>query len=140
MPLVGALGRDVGAYDDFVRRNGGKLDVTASSTAEIVGRSQLADQVVGGRLPVVLEDPVVGFVMPRTTASGELKTVAFVNTSIGRTEPTRLKLRGVPQAAKTARWWALDARPVELPLARSGAEARVVLPPVEGWSAGWLGF
>lgn len=140
VPLVGALGRDVGAYDDFISRNGGKLDVTASSTAEIVGRSQMADQVAGGRLPVVLEDPVVGFVMPRTTASGELKTVAFVNTSIGRTEPTRLKLRGVPQAAKTARWWALDARPVELPLARSGAEARVVLPPVEGWSAGWLGF
>ena len=68
------------------------------------------------------------------------RTIVVINATIGRTEPTRLRLRGVPVGAKRGMWWALDATTIELPLMRDGNDTTVVLPPIDGWSGGWLGF
>lgn len=140
IPLINGPGRRLGDYAEFVRSNGGKLDVSVASTEEIIGRSRLADQVAGGKLPVILMDPMVAFVMPRLTSEGELRTIVVINATIGRTEPTRLRLRSIPVWAKRGMWWALDATAMELPLMRDGNDTIVVLPSIDGWSGGWLGF
>ena len=95
-------------------------------------------EVSGGKLPAVALDPVQAWVMPRVTASGELRTLTVVNTTIDTNDPVRFRLRGVPATCTQAVWRALDAQPVTVPGQRDGADAVVTVPSLAAWSAGWL--
>ena len=101
---------------------------------------RLADWASHGRSPVVVDTPTRSFVQPRVRKDGSLASVVFVNATIDRTSPVRLRLRGVPAGATKAIWSALDADDVSLPLSRSGSDATVVLPPVPAWTGGYLIF
>lgn len=131
----------LGNYEELKTRIGGKgvLALSAAST-DLLAWAKLADDVAGGRMPAVALDPVQAWVMPRVKPDGTLATLAMVNTTIGESAPTRFKLRGVPATANTAVWHALDSKPVECPIARENGETTVTIPPLCGWSAGWLGF
>ena len=94
----------------------------------------------GGKMPVVVETPSIGLVVPRVTADGTLRSVAFVNARIDEQKPLRLRLRGVPVGAQ-ATWWALRSKPVALPVEPlSGGEAGVTIPSLSAWNCGWLGI
>ena len=98
------------------------------------------DRASGGRLPVLFEEAVMAFVMPRVKADGTLVTVAIVNASIDRQDPVVVRLRGVPAAATAAVWRQPEAKPVELGLERCGRDVRVRLPRIGAWECGYLEF
>lgn len=101
-----------------------------------------ADWVSRGKLPVLLESPVMEILVPRVTADGTLRTLAVVNASIDVAPPAKLRLRGVPAGVKTVRWVPVSGRiaqePCELSLACEGADALVTLPEIDAWAAGYL--
>ncbi len=131
----------LGDYAEFVSRNGGKgIAALSASSSELLAWAVLADEATGGRMPVVPLDAVQAWVMPRVKQDGTLVAVAMVNTTIGESAPTRFLLRGVPATCRVATWHALDARPVSCPLVREDGKTVVTVPPLGGWSAGWLGF
>ena len=99
-----------------------------------------ADARAGGRLPVVVEDPTVGLVVPRTTPEGELRSVLMVNCRIDPQKPVSLRLRGVPDGTLRAVWRAFGEAPATLPIRRDGKDALVAVPALSAWNAGWLGF
>ena len=101
---------------------------------------RLADWASHGRSPVVMDTPTRSFVQPRVRKDGSLASVVFVNTTIDKTVPVRLRLRGVAADATTATWSAFDERDVQVPLVREGADAIAVIPPVSAWNAGYLAF
>lgn len=141
IPIVNGVAASMGEYAEFVKRNGGKgIDITAVSAKTVCGWAQLADEISGGRMPAVALDAIQAFVMPRIDEKGELRTLAVVNTTIGRSEPTRIKLRGVAPTVVRANWWALDESPVSLVVLHKGCEAFVTLPPIGGWNGGYLSF
>ena len=96
------------------------------------------DWVSGGKLPVLAETACRAFVLPRVTESGDLRAVAVVNSSIGRQDPVRLRLRGVAPGLSSAVWHTPEAADVPLEIRREGGDAAVELPPLEGWHCGWL--
>ena len=131
----------LGNYADFKARNGGKgVNAVSASSSEMRDWVRLADEVTGGRMPVVPLDPIVAWVMPRVKPDGTLATVAVVNTTIGESAPTRWALRGVPADVEKAVWHALDGQPVDCPIVRTCGVTTVTVPSLGGWSAGWLGF
>ena len=96
------------------------------------------DARVGGKMPVLVETPTVGLVVPRVTADGALRSVALVNARIDTQKPVTLRLRGVPSGVETATWWAFHADPVVLPMMRADGEATIRIPALTAWNCGWL--
>lgn len=140
VPVVNGVAEARGEYAEFVKRNGGKeIDITEVTAKTVRGWAQLADEISGGRMPAVALDAIQAFVMPRIDENtGALKTLAVVNTTIGRSEPTRFKLRGVPSSVTRVTWWALDAQPCTLSVSHEGADAFVTIPPLDGWNGGYM--
>ena len=112
--------------------------LSKASGDRVMQLHRLCDWASHGKSPVLLETPTRSFVQPRVRADGTLASVVFVNASIGRTPPVRLRLRGV--AAKKATWSALDADDVALDVVRDGNDALVTLPPVPAWTGGYVFF
>ena len=112
--------------------------LSKASGDRVMQLHRLCDWASHGKSPVLLETPTRSFVQPRMRADGTLASVVFVNASIGRTPPVRLRLRGV--AAKKATWSALDADDVALDVVRDGNDALVTLPPVPAWTGGYVFF
>ena len=112
--------------------------LSKASGDRVMQLHRLCDWASHGKSPVLLETPTRSFVQPRMRADGTLASVVFVNASIGRTPPIRLRLRGV--AAKKATWSALDADDVALDVVRAGNDALVTLPPVPAWTGGYVFF
>lgn len=112
--------------------------LSKASGDRVMQLHRLCDWASHGKSPVLLETPTRSFVQPRVRADGTLASVVFVNASIGRTPPVRLRLRGI--AAKKATWSALDADDVALDVVRDGNDALVTLPPVPAWTGGYVFF
>jgi len=113
----------------------------AIASGDRVGQlHRLADWASHGKSPVLLETPTRSFVQPRVCKDGTLASVVFVNTSVGRTPPVRMRLRGVPAHATKAVWSMLDAEDVVLDVTREGGDALVILPSVPAWTGGYLFF
>ena len=94
----------------------------------------------GGKLPVMVETPSVGLVVPWVTSDGVLRSVAFVNARIDVQKPLRVRLRGVPADVKSAMWRAMHGIRVDLALERDGADAFATIPALAAWSCGWIGL
>ena len=154
VPVVCAGGRSLGELPDVTKipvKVGGAEWLAsrydkAALTLQVVTSVALTnfyaqcDKVAGNRMPVLFEEAVMAFAMPRVKEDGTLVTLALVNASIDRQDPVVVRLRGVPAEAKTAVWHQPDAEPVEIGLARSGADANLRLPRIGAWECGYLAF
>ena len=112
--------------------------MAVASGDRIVQMHRLADWASHGKSPVVAETPTRSFMQPRVRSDGSLASVVIVNTTIDRTTPVRLRLRGVPAGAARATWSAFDEKDVSVPVARDGQDAVVVVPPIAAWNGGYL--
>lgn len=110
-----------------------------ASGDRLVQLHRLADWASHGRCPVLLETPVRSFVQPQVRTDGSLASVAFVNASIGRSAPVKMRLRGV-KGATAAIWSSFDSPDVKLPVKYDDGDALVTLPAIEGWTGGYLFF
>lgn len=155
VPIVGANGKSLGSLPSVasikVRMAGsGEIAATSplywtrvmqlASTTGLTNFYAVCDRAADGRLPLVFESAVMSFVMPRVGEKGELMTVAIVNTSIDRQEPTFVRLRGVPLGVQSATWYQPEAHPIQIPLVRTGTEVRLLLPRIGAWECGYLSF
>lgn len=114
------------------------FSISQMSSSALLELRRTMDARVGGRMPVLVETPTVGLVVPRVTADGVLRSVALVNARIDTQKPVTLRLRGVPSGVETATWWAFHADPVVLPLTRAGGEVTIRIPALTAWNCGWL--
>lgn len=139
VPLIVGAGVSFGTYAEFRRRNGDRdIDMTAASSSDFLAWYRLADEVSGGRMPVVLETPLQALIVPRVDERGILKTVLAVNTTIDASEPATLRVRNVPDGK--VRWHALHGDVLDVGLVRRNGEVVVALPSLSAWNAGWLEF
>ena len=115
-----------------------EFSISQMSSSAILGLRRRIDERSGGRLPVVVETPSVGLVVPWVMPDGALRSVAFVNARIDVQKPLRVRLRGVPVGVKSATWRALRRQPVDVSIERRGADAEATIPDIAPWSCGWL--
>ena len=153
VPIVPRNGRSLGALPDVL-----SISVRTAGSAWIGGLTQetrvmqcassmsleafyrRCDETVQGRLPVLFEKAAMAFVVPNVREDGSLATVAFVNASIDRQDPTPVRLRGVPASAWSIFWHAPEEAPVRLTFAREGGDVRLTLPRIGAWQCGYLSF
>ena len=154
VPVVCAGGRSLGELPDVTKipvKVGGAEWLAsrydkAALTLQVVTSVALTnfyaqcDRTSGGRLPVLFDEPVRAFVVPRVKEDGTLATLALVNASIDRQDPVVVRLRGVPADAKTAVWIQPEAAPVEIGVERCDGAVRVRLPRIGAWECGYLEF
>ena len=114
------------------------FDIGAMTSADILALRRRLDERAGGKTPVLVETPSVGLVIPRVSADGKLRCVAFVNARIDRQGPLRMRLRGVPAETKSSVWHSFHESPVCVPVERVGGEAVVSIPRLSAWNCGWL--
>ena len=114
------------------------FSISQMSSSALLELRRTMDARVSGKMPVLVETPTVGLVVPRVTADGALRSVALVNARIDTQKPVTLRLRGVPSGVETATWWAFHADPVVLPLTRAGGEVTIRIPSLTAWNGGWL--
>ena len=139
LALVSGYGKAYGRLPDLLRSaDGAELDIRTASAGDVRAWYARADELSGGRFPVLPERAVQAFVVPRVTESGVLKAVALVNTTIDRMKPLKLRLRGVVPSVGKARWHALESEPVDLAVERVGTDAFVTIPGLAAWNGGWL--
>ena len=155
VPIVGADGRSLGPLPDLasikIRMAGsGEVDTRSreyqtrvmqiASSTGLTNFYARCDRASGGRLPVLFEEPVMVFALPRVRDDGTLVTLALVNCSIDRQDPVSVRLRGVPAAATAATWHQPEAKNVELALERRDGDTLVSLPRIGAWACGYLEF
>ena len=155
LPIVGTHAKSLGPLPDFgtikVRMGGsGYVDKSSreyqtrvmqiASSTELTNFYARCDRACGGRLSVLFEEAVMAFALPRVRDDGTLVTLALVNASIDRQEPVTVRLRGVPEDAKTAVWHRPETKSDELAVERRGGDVRVRLPRIGAWECGYLDF
>ena len=137
VPVLPGPGREYGEVrDDDIS----SFSISKMSSSALLDLRRRMDERSGGRMPVVVETPTVGLVVPWVVPSGELRSVAFVNARIDVQKPARVRLRGVPSDVKFATWWAFHRKPVAVPVEREGADAIAVMPSLAAWNCAWLSF
>ena len=154
IPIVGATGRSLGPLPDVkkipARMEGAEwmagdraketLVMQVVSSVALTNFYAQCDNAAGNRLPVLFEEAVMAFAMPRVKEDGTLVSVALVNASIDRQDPVAVRLRGVPTNVQVAVWHQPEAEPVEIGLVRCGGDVRVRLPRIGAWECGYLIF
>ncbi len=134
VPVLPGPGRAYGEVTD----DDLSFNISTMSSSGILELRRKMDARSGGKMPVVVETPSIGLVVPRVAEDGTLRSVALVNARIDEQKPVVLRLRGVPPGAK-ATWWAFHGKPVMLPLGRlPGGDASVTIPAITAWNCGWL--
>ena len=137
VPVLPGCGK---AYGDVTDADIGPFAIGGMSSSALLELRHRLDDRAGGKLPVLVETPTVGLVIPRVTPGGTLRNVAFVNARIDEQRPATLRLRGVPAGVAHAVWRTFRSAPVVLPVARAGADCFVRIPALSAWNCGWLEF
>lgn len=132
IPIVEGYAHDCGVLDMT------DVDATSISSPKLLKLYARTDESAGGRLAVLPLEPVQGWLLPRTLSDGTLRSVVFVNTTIDRSEPFALRLRGVSPGMRKATWRVLGGSTEELEIRRDGKGATVSIPAVGPWNGGWL--
>ena len=154
IPIAPAMGRSLGPLPDVKKipaRTAGAewmagdraketLVMQVVSSVALTNFYAQCDNAAGNRLPVLFEEAVMAFAMPRVKEDGTLVSVALVNASIDRQDPVAVRLRGVPTNVQVAVWHQPEAEPVEIGLVRCGGDVRVRLPRIGAWECGYLIF
>ena len=135
VPVLPGPGRECGKVTDADL----SFNISQMSISKLLGLRRSFDKRSGGTLPVLVETPSVGLVLPRVAADGVLRSVALVNARIDTQKPLRLRLRGVPPDVKSATWRAFHGKPAALTVERlDGGDAAVTIPAIAAWNCGWL--
>ena len=144
VPVVPGPGRTLGA----MTAEDAALKICSCSSRDLLRLRAKADDRSGGRLPVVIEEPSVGLIVPRVAPNGALRTVMLLNARIEEQKPLTLRLRAAAGGAggaggavappAFALWHTLGAPSAALPLCPDGADVLVLIPELSPWSAGWL--
>ena len=134
VPVLPGVGK---AYGDILDEDIGAFEIGEMSSSALLDLRHRLDSRAGGRLPVVVETPTVGLVVPRVTPEGVLRSVALVNARIDEQKPVTLRLRGVPGGVESVTWRALRCTPQTLPVERIGADCLVHIPALSAWNCGW---
>ena len=137
VPVVPGPSRALGAMTP----EDANLKICSCSSRALARLRAEADARAGGRLPVVVEGPSVGLVVPRVAPDGALRTVLLLNARIDAQKPLTLRLRNLAvsgEAQNQAVWRAIGEPPATLPLRRDGGDTLVEIPALGAWSAGWL--
>ena len=113
-------------------------DVSQKSSSELLALRRSMDKRAGGALPVLVESPSIGVVVPRVAQDGTLRSVAMLNARIDVQSPLALRLRKMPQGAATAVWHEMRGESRTLPVACDGGDALVEVPALSAWNWGWL--
>ncbi len=128
----------------FLSPSGKRIAVVPSFSTDINNAERLhllriADWASNGKLPVFVEQPAQGVVVPRVTPDGTLRSVAYLNCTISSQEYVRLRLRGCPRGEHTHAVWKIAGQPdVRLRTEWHSGEMLVTLPAVPGWHIGWI--
>lgn len=112
-------------------------DMCRLSSSDLLAIRRKMDMRSGGRLPVLVETPSVGIVVPRVAPDGTLRSVAMLNARIDRQGPLRVRLRGVPQAS-AAVWHEMRGKSAALDVSHEGADCVVEVPALSAWNWGWI--
>ena len=133
VPVITGPGKAYGkvAKSDLV------TDTSRLSSSDLLALRRKMDMRSEGKLPVLVETPSIGIVVPRVASDGTLKSVAMLNARIDRQEPVRLRLRGVPPES-VAVWHEMRGKSVGLPVSFEGADCLVEIPRLSAWNWGWL--
>jgi len=154
VPIVGAGGLSLGALPDVTKipaRTAGAdwlaggcgkqtLVMQVVSSSALTNFYAQCDAASGGRLPILFDEAVMAFVMPRVRDDGTLATVAVVNASIDRQDPVVVRLRGVPKTVRTAVWHRPEIESAEIDIERVTETVRLRLPRIGAWECGYLDF
>lgn len=100
--------------------------------------NRIADFVAKEQLPVLPVDAVQCLTVPRVTAEKVLRSVTFLNPTIGIQKEQEFILRGVPEEISTVEFLVPAEKAVLLPLHREKGVCKVTLPPLGPWDIGWL--
>ena len=114
------------------------LSVSYVSRNRIRQLLRAADWITRGTLPALAESATQCMIVPRVTKSGELRSVAVLNTVIDRQVPFELRLRGCPEKLRTAKWIAIGERPLDIVVRHEEEDAFVTVPVIAAWNMGWL--
>ena len=134
VPVLAGPGKSCGAVTDEDL----SFEIGAMSSSAILALRRRMDERACGKTPIVVESPTVGLAMPRVTADGTLRSVAFVNARIDVQKPVRIRLRGVSQKVTLVVWHELRKTACTLQLERDGTDAFVTIPALSAWNCGWL--
>jgi hypothetical protein len=100
--------------------------------------NRIADWVSKETLPVLPEEPVQCIIVPRVTEKGHLKSLLFLNPTIGKQGEKSFQLRGVPENVTEAEFMIPAGSPVKVTLLHVNGSCRFTLPPLGAWETGWL--
>ena len=114
-----------------------KSTVPTMTSADILAVRRNLDERSGGKAPVLVETPSLGYVVPRVASDGTLRTVAFLNTRIDVQGPLRVRMRRVPVGARAV-WHAMRGGVSDVAIVRDGPDALADVPALAAWNCGWL--
>jgi len=114
-----------------------KSTVPTMTSADILAVRRSLDERSGGKAPVLVETPSLGYVVPRVASDGTLRTVAFLNTRIDVQGPLRVRMRRVPVGARAV-WHAMRGGVSDVAIVRDGPDALADVPALAAWNCGWL--
>ena len=100
--------------------------------------NRIADFVSKEELPILPVDVVQCLMVPRVTAEKVLRSVTFLNPTIGTQKAQEFILRGVPEGISHAEFLIPAEEPVKVPLQWENGVCKVTLPPIGPWNIGWL--
>ena len=134
VPVLTGPGKAYGEFykDDLL------ADISELTSAQLLALRRRMDERSGGTLPVFVETPSIGIVVPHVAPDGSLRSVAILNARIDRQEPLRLRLRKVSADAATAVWREMRGGRKDVAVSRDGNDAIVEIPSLSAWNWGWL--
>ena len=100
--------------------------------------NRIADWVAKERLPVLPAEPLQCIIVPRVTEKGELRSVLFLNPTIGSLKEKAFLLRGVPESVTAGEFCIPGEAPVKVEFAHEKGSCKVSLPALSAWNTGWL--
>lgn len=100
--------------------------------------NRIADFIAKEELPILPVDVVQSLMVPRVTAEKVLRSVTFLNPTIGTQKAQEFILRGVPEGISHAEFLIPAEEPVTVPLQWENGVCKVTLPPIGPWNIGWL--
>ncbi len=128
----------------FETSAGTRIAVVPSFTTDLNNTERrhllrIADWAAKGQMPVMMDLPALGTIVPRVMPDGTLRSVAYLNCTISEQDNVTLRLRHCPNAAQTkATWKMADKKDIALKTEWKDNELHVTLPPVSGWHIGWI--
>lgn len=100
--------------------------------------NRIADWVSKETLPVLPEEPAQCIIVPRVTEKNLLRSVLFLNPTIGSQKEKVFLLRGVPESVTAGEFCIPGEAPVKVGFLHENGFCKISLPALSAWNTGWL--